>query len=232
MKNLNMLSEQYPFVAMWLIIIATFFVIPIIGSYLVSLIMRRNSRLIGGKVYLAWLGIIVHELSHALIAIVFRHRIQKMVLLQRPDQNGTLGYVQHAYDVKNKYQMLGNFFIGIAPIFGISGVMYIVTLWLWPSLVQMPFAWPNTWWQGGLWLYLMLTLFFGIDLSASDWRGARTGMILYLFLLTISSMVVIYIGKIQAVMVWSHLTRPFLIFFGLLIVLGLVIQFIARLLIR
>jgi len=74
----------------------------------------------------AFIGVPIHELSHALFCIIFRHKIAKVVLLQKRDENGVLGYVSHSYNTKSIYQNAGNFFIGIAPIFG--GIAAIITL--------------------------------------------------------------------------------------------------------
>lgn len=74
----------------------------------------------------AIIGVPIHELSHAIICVFFRHKISKLVLLQKKDENGVLGYVNHAYNPNSIYQQTGNFFIGIAPIFG--GISAIIAL--------------------------------------------------------------------------------------------------------
>ncbi|MBU3183155.1 hypothetical protein [Clostridium psychrophilum] len=78
----------------------------------------------------AIIGVPIHEISHAILCIIFRHKITKLVLIQKKDENGVLGYVKHAYNPNNVYQQAGNFFIGIAPIFGgvfaIIGLMYAI----------------------------------------------------------------------------------------------------------
>ncbi|MBU3102374.1 MULTISPECIES: metalloprotease family protein [Clostridium] len=74
----------------------------------------------------AIIGVPIHELSHAILCLVFRHKISKLVLLQKKDENGVLGYVNHAYNPNSIYQQTGNFFIGIAPIFG--GISAIIAL--------------------------------------------------------------------------------------------------------
>jgi len=74
----------------------------------------------------AVIGVPIHELSHAIFCLIFRHDIKEMVLLQKRDENGVLGYVSHSYNTNSIYQQAGNFFIGIAPIFG--GIATIITL--------------------------------------------------------------------------------------------------------
>jgi len=74
----------------------------------------------------AFIGVPIHELSHAIIAILFGHKINDIKLLQKPDENGVMGYVNHSYNKNSIYQQIGNFFIGIAPIFG--GAISIITL--------------------------------------------------------------------------------------------------------
>jgi len=94
---------------------------------------RIGSQLLGEKVYLygfASIGTAVHELGHAVFAILFAHKIEKMVLFSPNNYDGTLGYVNHSYNKKSIYQNIGNFFIGIGPvIFGpiiISIIVYLL----------------------------------------------------------------------------------------------------------
>jgi len=75
----------------------------------------------------ATIGVPIHEISHAIVCLIFGHKITKMVLLQKRDENGVLGYVSHAYNPSSVYQQTGNFFIGIAPIFGgISAMIFLM----------------------------------------------------------------------------------------------------------
>lgn len=73
-----------------------------------------------------FIGVPVHEMSHALFAVIFGHQVTAIKLLQRPDRNGVMGYVEHSYNQNSIYQQIGNFFIGIAPIFG--GILSVIAL--------------------------------------------------------------------------------------------------------
>lgn len=94
-------------------------------------VQRRLARWFGWKVVMltGWLGTPIHELSHALMCVIFRHRIVELALFRPDKESGRLGYVHHTFNPKNVYQILGNFFIGTAPLVGGTLVMYVL-LWL------------------------------------------------------------------------------------------------------
>jgi len=81
----------------------------------------------------AWIGTPVHELGHALMCLIFGHKIIDMRLLMIHRADGTLGYVTHSYNQRSVYQTIGNFFIGIAPIFSGLGTLFLSLYFLLPN---------------------------------------------------------------------------------------------------
>ena len=105
-------------------------------AVVMNFIARKNENLsykvLGQKVYLyvfGWLGTSVHELGHAIFAIIFAHKISEIKLFS-PGSGKSLGHVKHSYTKGNPYQTLGNFFIGLGPILLGSFLLFVVTWFL------------------------------------------------------------------------------------------------------
>ena len=140
---------------------------------------------IQGYIYLTAPGVMIHEIGHAVFCLIFRHNIVEMKLFS-PEEDGTLGYVNHSYNPKSFYQRCGNFFIGTGPIwFGIT-VLWFISLLLLPECMQAHnsvgsvvgnFFSTNFWgrWQSYVWLYLALTIASHITLSPPDLAGSADG---------------------------------------------------------
>ncbi|MBL8029013.1 MAG: hypothetical protein JNL74_21500 [Fibrobacteres bacterium] len=94
--------------------------------------------------YLAFaaIGTPIHELSHLITSLIFRHKIRKFSLFS-PNDNGRLGYVEHAYDTHSIWQRVGCFFIGIAPIIaGTTLLLLLIKIFMpefhYPALNSIP----------------------------------------------------------------------------------------------
>ena len=103
-------------------------------AFLMNFVARQNEKLsykvFGRGVYLyifGWLGTAVHEIGHAVFAILFGHKINKIVLFSPNPESGSLGHVDHSYNPKSIYQNIGNFFIGIGPVIFGSFMLYLIT---------------------------------------------------------------------------------------------------------
>lgn len=187
-----------------LLLLPTFLVGGLI-QLLTSALRNNASRLFGQGlfVYGTFLGVVIHELGHAFFCKVFGHKITDMKLFS-PDQNGTLGYVTHSFDPKSFYQKVGNFFIGIGPIWFGSFVIFILTKFLFPQLLsslvvhQDGSFLESCWlmftsafsgfsaflsegsykrWSTYLWLYLVISIGFHLTLSKPDLEGAKSGLV-------------------------------------------------------
>ena len=99
--------------------------------FLVGLLEKLFYRLCGRNAHkvciaLGFIGTPVHECGHALMCLLFGHKITEMVLFQPSSENGVLGYVTHSYDRRNVYQVVGNFFIAIGPAILGTGILVLM----------------------------------------------------------------------------------------------------------
>lgn len=170
-----------------------------------------NSVLVTG-----WLGTPIHELSHAIMCAIFQHEIVEMELFKPDKESGRLGYVVHTWQRGNRYQEIGSFFIGIAPLIGGAAILLLLLTIFFPSVskealfstsVDLP-----VWQQVGsslkllftglfqasniaslrLWLFLYLVICVGCHMgpSHSDYRGGLKGGLMLLVLLVVGSLAV------------------------------------------
>jgi hypothetical protein len=205
------LMEQIAPYQPWLIIASVFFL------FLLLRVSRRGLRQrvdeIGyrllrerGLLFWFWLnapGVMVHELSHALVVLLFSpfgFRITNITLFRirqvvPRDPNGRimrnggrqslqLGEVQYIRPQGRIMSYVGDGFSGIAPLFG--GIAMLVLLY-WVatgySLWDIPFNLTNhslqllrpgwPWWTLIFAPYLILTVTSELWPSRQDWRGAR-----------------------------------------------------------
>ncbi len=98
-----------------------------------------------GIVSFGIVGVPIHELSHLLMCILFRHTVTEVSLF-RPSKgryDNILGFVKHKYNKNSLYQTTGCFFIGIAPmIIGSSIIVFIINL-IFPTLIDQLISFDN-----------------------------------------------------------------------------------------
>jgi len=175
-----------------------------------------------GVLLTGWLGVPVHELSHAAACLLFGHRVEKLRLFDPDPVTGQLGSVQHAWDRRSLYQQAGRFVIGIAPLLGGAAVLAGLTALLGPAELRPPALGPDAGWTGaaqaavaqvralaqaltgqeglgrGLtWAYLYLGLCVGAHMAPSptDLRGCLPGLLLLLALVLLANLATLALGR-------------------------------------
>ena len=196
-----------------------------------------------------WLGTPVHELSHAIMCPLFRHRIDEMALFEPDKRSGRLGYVKHSFTPGNWYQELGNFFIGVAPLVGGSLALSIL-LWLfYPTAVTEAFDTAKelsgsnafdsmfqivtscfaevvnstNFLTARFWLFCYLVLCVGSHMapSPSDYEGASRGVLFVLGAMVVLAVMLAATGTDAATLLRGMVTLmgPLFAVFGFAVIL-------------
>ncbi|MFC6170927.1 hypothetical protein [Loigolactobacillus jiayinensis] len=213
------------FIATFLPIIGYLFLLPFLLVLLLTYLNRSSKQMLvnqfglQAQVYLGGLGIILHETSHLLTALLFHHKIIGFKLVVLPwhlnanSSEQALGYVQHA-STKRLWPTLGNLFIGIAPIFGCTAAMYLSTYLLLPTTYQRlnafimaPTGDSLQWLLSSfgqafssfplllIWLLLMINITLGgFDLSSADFKNSASGVLPALLLVLVISCLLTFLG--------------------------------------
>lgn len=203
-------------------------------SKLSSIFARQVCRAVGIRGYLlmfGWLGTAVHELSHAAIAVIFRHKIHEIKLFQIKADSSRLGYIRHSYDKNSVFQRIGNLFIGIAPVFAGALIIFACAKLLMPELAAVLSAGRSLSGLAGLvsayvsaffstlgtlidvdnfsrpafylFLYVVFSVGSAMTLSAADLKGAKSGF-------------VVFAGALLILNFYRELIHPFPIPYGII----------------
>ncbi len=189
------------------------------------LTQRRLAERFGWRsiMWTGWLGTPIHELSHAVMCIAFRHRIDEIALFEPDEDAGRLGYVRHSFRHGNTFEELGNLFIGIAPLIGGSLALSVLLWMFYPDaarqaieqatsaqaihispldrLVTMTtglchhvFS-PEHIGSGRFLGFLYLVLCIGSHMapSRSDYAGARRGLIIFVAVVALATLLLAFI---------------------------------------
>lgn len=190
-------------------------------------IERISIRLLGTKGYFmmfAWLGTSVHELGHAIFAVLFGHRIEEMKLFSPDPKTGTLGYVKHSWNKKNLFHVTGNFFIGIGPVILGTFMLFLVIWLLYGFMIGRDFTVPadnltpdgllfsvlhqmkelsliifsgpsSTWWKTIVLAFILLSIGGSVKLSPPDIAGAINGFLIIILIILILNLATFWSGS-------------------------------------
>lgn len=213
----------------------------IVCGFAVRFCSRAFSRLTGsgsGDVFdiTSVIGTPVHELGHALMCLLFAHRIQRIQLWSPKHPNGVYGFVEHSYNRKNPWARLGCLFIGLGPIFSGLAVTVFV-LWLcfpmqWSDyltasrdlsangaelsqltsgifslLGSILQAFSKDWLRSLLGVLIILPVSLHISLSWQDIKSAVGAIPLYLLMLLIFAGVTMAVGVSAPITDWMWLAN-------------------------
>jgi len=159
-------------------------IIPLIGILINSVIVKGIRRIIASIIgcrlefiisnYLFAIGVVIHELSHALFAFVTGAKITEIALF-KPDDN-SLGHVCYVPRGPALFRALQNSLSSCAPV--VTGLILstLMVIKLFPALTVT--------WQWVLTIYLLASIVFHMTMSGADLKNYFRGVgVLLLFAL-------------------------------------------------
>ena len=157
-------------------------VLLVVMHWSAQFLARQSSRLFGRRMHLylfGLLGTVIHEGSHVLACLLFRHRIHQVKWFDAQATDGALGSVEHSYNAASSYQRVGTIVIGIAPLL----VGAAIILWAAQQLLGVSpsdargraFDAPLSHWA--LFTYVSISVGGSMHLSAADVRGTWRGIV-------------------------------------------------------
>lgn len=111
-------------------------------SWLSGIVAILASRAFGRATYyflFGWLGTLVHEIAHAVAALLFGHQIARFYGFTLNPNARVQGSVTTSFPAGNLFKYIGLFFIGIAPVVFGTLVIYLALYILFHS--EMPEMW-------------------------------------------------------------------------------------------
>lgn len=116
-------------------------ILAVVMYFVSSYVRDRAGSVLGARffIYFTAVGTVIHELGHALFAVLFGHRITDIDLFH-PQPDGTLGRLGHSWNRESLYQNIGRFFIGIGPIILGSAVIYAAARFMVGDQVFQPLS--------------------------------------------------------------------------------------------
>jgi len=125
----------------WLL--GPFLLLALAMHFAASSLQKSLVMLLGRRAYLAilgWLSVSLHEIGHAVMCLVFFHRIKKIRLFDPDPAGKRLGFVQHSYNPGNPFQTAGNLFIALGPVFAGTALIYLAARFVLPQNIFSPLA--------------------------------------------------------------------------------------------
>ena len=162
----------------------------IIGKLLDTLSNLLVKAMGGWLVTFTFVGIIHHELSHALFAFLTGAKVDSIVLFRLKEKNGNLGEVKFTTRGASLLQALQIVLASAAPVLTGCVSLFLLFTLVHPTL--------TVWWHQLLAVYLELSIFLHMSLSKQDVRNifSQFG---YLFLILFVLFYLLHINMIESI---------------------------------
>lgn len=128
--------------------------------------------------YLTFVGVMHHELSHALLAFLSGAKVSEIKLFRIHHKDGALGYVSYAPRGNFIMQSIQKVATSIAPI--ICGMISCCLLWLYVRPMAMESIWGIC-----LFYYILVSIILHMSLSKQDIKVMKGGLLVVVVLMTI-----------------------------------------------
>lgn len=140
------------------------FVIKVLVSFIAKIFGRGFALFVAN--YLSFVGVVHHELSHALFAFVSGAKINKISLFHPEGQSlGKVELTPRGNFITRSIQLTLS---AIAPVVMGTVTEYLLFTYAWPSLTEF--------WQKILLIYIMVSIFLHMTMSSADIKNALKGL--------------------------------------------------------
>ena len=162
-------------IQMLLMELSIFLAVPVVGFIVESVIVKglrgALARLMGRRLeyfftnYVLFVGVIIHELSHAFFAMITGAKIVEIALFK--PEGGSLGHVTYQTRGNTFAQALQNSFAACAPV--------VVGLTICGLMITKVFPVLSVAWQWIVMIYLFVSVAFHMNMSKPDIKAYFSG---------------------------------------------------------
>ncbi len=158
------------------LVIVVGYIINLIGEAFATIIGMALAPVVAQAIvnYVMFPGVMIHELSHAFLAVITGAEITEVALFKVED--GALGHVNFKNRGNIILRSLQNIFVSSAPMF--IGAAVVIGCGFWLSVLPVGYIWLKI----IIW-YLMISMFFHMTMSPADISVYIKGVPLFIVIL-------------------------------------------------
>lgn len=138
--------------------------------------------------YITFIGVMIHEMSHALLATLTGAKVVSVTLFQVKSKKGNLGEVKFTPRGNVVFRGIQTGLASVAPMFVGATLLVLGYIYLRPLLEG---------WQLGLFWYVMISIFMHMSLSKQDVKNIFSNIFsVFLFLILVSSCIFTFVVRV------------------------------------